>query len=348
MTRRVLLVLAVVATACSLTPGSGAGAQEAPPPIEASGEGWWNLLSIRPETELGALVPSPAAPAPDVPEGSIPVSARVGQTEKVAAIGVVLTAPPGGTVTSATLTLREVDEATAQLRAEDATVVACPIVEFFVPAQNADLANAPEVDCEAASATGERGEDGTWTFDITPLVALWLEGTVPANGIRFDPTGDAGETFQVTFTGEEEAVFVADITGGASDDPFDLGGGAGTPPPSGVGGSGDFGGTDSSLDLSPPTVESPTVEDPDGPPATDDDGGGTEEVAAPAGDDRAGVTFGNWTFGLFVALVGGLLLALLVAWSLGNARPVEAAVRPQRGVSRALAARNRLTRSETL
>ena len=129
MTRRVLLALAVVAAVFSTTPVPGTGAQEgSAAPIEASGEGWWNLLSTRPETELGALVPSPGTPAPDVPEGSVPVSVRFGQTEKVAAIGVVLSAPTGSTVTSATLTLTEVEEATAQLRAEDAGVVACPII----------------------------------------------------------------------------------------------------------------------------------------------------------------------------------------------------------------------------
>ena len=165
---------------------------------------------------------------------------------------------------------------------------------------------------------------------------------MPANGIRFDPKGDSGETFQVTFTGEDDAVFTADISEGAAEDPFDFGGTTAPPPATGGGSGGGF----SSPDLSPvepPAIEPPTDDAPAAPPATEDRP--TEERATLAAN-RAGETFGNWPLSVLVALVGGLLLALLAAWSLGSGRPVEAAVRPQRGVSRALAARTRLTRSE--
>lgn len=339
MSRRVRLLLSAVVLVVALGPmvNSGGSLGAAETQLSVPEEGWWYALSERPtrDTPLGALVPIPGTPTPDVPEGAIPVGARLGQVDKVAAISVDLGASIlGGSVSTATLTLKEVEEQQAQLNGDQAVIVACPITGIFIPATKGELDQAPEVDCEAAKAEGTRNDDGTWSFDVAPIVTAWLDGTVPPNGIRFDPAGDAGATFQVAFTGLEDAVLTADIepAAGGGGDPFDVGGAP----------TGDFGGGSSDFssggDFSAPVTDLPEQPAAPAAPSGDGEAEGTPQVAAPVAS-RAGDTVGNWPVGVLLAAIAALVLALFAGWSLGQSEPVEVTARRQRGVARALATR---------
>ena len=98
--RAPLTKLLIVACALlAVLPVSGSAAQPAGG-ATIDKEGWWNALSGAanpPESPLRGTAPNPAAPAPEVPEGAIAVAARLGQTDKVAALGIVLEAGRGGT-----------------------------------------------------------------------------------------------------------------------------------------------------------------------------------------------------------------------------------------------------------
>lgn len=203
--------------------GAAGAASDASGRVSAESQGWWNVAAAAvavPATPLGGLAPVPTAPAPDVPDGVLPVSMRLGQAERVAAIGMRLDAPTGTEVKRLVLVLKESTASLAQ-QGSGAGVRACPVKDFFVPESNGQAANAPVEDCDLAHADGVRGADGSWTFDLTSIAQAWASGTVSANGVRFDPIGTAPATFQVGFTGYQDAVIEADlVAGAAAADPF--------------------------------------------------------------------------------------------------------------------------------
>ncbi|MCU1376424.1 MAG: hypothetical protein JWO68_3710 [Actinomycetia bacterium] len=328
MVRRAVVALALGLAALALVPMTGTLAQSAGG-VRADAEGWWNVGASTPATlppsPIGAL---PSAPAPDVPDGSVPVATRLGQAARVGAIGFVVDAPKGSTVAKVVLHLKEA--AAAGQEGTGAAVRACPISSFLVPESNGSPDNVPQENCDVAHADGVRAADGTWTFDLTAIAAAWLDpfGTIEPNGIRLDPVGDPPATFQVAFTGYEDATIDADITAGAATtDPFATGGSGGG-----------FGGSTGGTDFAPPAVDVPTVDTPT--TTAPAPAGGKTQTAAPAGASRAGDTLGNWPVAVVLLAVAALALALLMGWSLGPAgrhRPDLA--RRQGGVGRALASR---------
>lgn len=335
MVRRAALALAVGFAALSLAPVAGTSAQTSGG-VRAESEGWWNVGASTPATlPPSPLGPLPSAPAPDVPEGSVPVAARLGQPSRVGAIGIVVDAPKGSKVNKVVLHLKEADAAGQQ--GTGAAVRACPITSFLVPESNGKSENLPQEDCNVAHADGVRATDGSWTFDLTAIAAAWVDpfGTVEANGIRLDPVGDPPATFQVAFTGQDDATIESDIAAGAPvADPFAIGGGAA------AGGSFGDGSIDTgSSEFAPPAAEVPAVESPTtATPAAPS--GVRTETAAPAAASRAGDTLGNWPFAVVLLALAAVCLALLTGWTLGPAgrrRPDLA--RRQGGVSRALAGR---------
>jgi hypothetical protein len=328
--RRALVALVVGLGALALVPVAATSAAQTTG-VHADSEGWWNagpsVPITLPASPLGTL---PSAPAPDVPDGSVPVAMRLGQAARVGAIGIVVDADKGSTVRKLTLTLREADRVGQQ--GTGAKVRACPITDFLQPEANGPTENTPQEDCDTAHADGVRNDDGTWTFDLTSIAAAWLDpfGTLEPNGIRLDPVGDPPATFQVAFTGFEDAELDADIAPGApAEDPFASGGGGGSFDTGSLG----TGGSDFSAPAAEaPTVAAPTTEAPKGQAAP--------EKTAPVAANRAGDTFGNWPAALVLLLVAAVALALAAAWTLGPAgrhRPDLA--RRQGGVSRALAGR---------
>ena len=332
--RRTFLAAALVALAISPVTATS-GQQDGV--ARADKEGWWNRTTGgASDTPAGGVVP-PAVLPESVPEGAIGVAAVGGEPQKVAALGVVLDAPRGSVVEQLVLSLKEAEGTGAQQNAEEAAIVACPIVDFFAGVENGSFQDAPEADCEVASATGERAEDGTWTFDLTAIADAWLDpfGTVGANGIRFDPVEG---TFQVSFTGVEDATFDGAITPGVEDDdPFDS-----TPTSIAGGFSGRSTSGGGSIDVAPqPAVDAPgtdvTVADEEVADGDEVADSGEDEVAAPT-PSRAGDVSGNQPIGAYLAALIALAGLLLVSLHAGAAR-LAAPVRAGRGVSRALASR---------
>jgi hypothetical protein len=327
---RAAVALALALAAFSLAPMAGTLAQS-PNGVRADAEGWWNSGPSTPATlPPSALGPLPSPPAPDVPDGSVPVSARLGQAARVGAIGIVVDAPKGSQVNKLVLHLKEAGASGQQ--GAGAAVRACPITSFLVPESNGKSENLPQEDCNVAHADGVRAADGSWTFDLTAVAAAWLDpfGTVEPNGIRLDPVGDPPATFQVAFTGYEDATIDADIAAGApAADPFATGGVLGGSFGSGSGGSASNG-------FAPAPADVPTV----GTPPTTAPAVAKPRRATPVAASRAGDTLGNWTFAVVLLAVAALALALLTGWSLGPAgRRAPNLARRQGGVSRALAGR---------
>lgn len=334
-----LLLLALAPIAGTLAQSSGS--------VTADKEGWWNRTR---GATTGTPVGGGGAPAlpESVPKGAIGVAAKAGQADKIGALGIVLDAARGSAVTSFTLTLKEAEGTGAQQNSGDAAIVACPITDFFAGAENGAFQDAPAADCEAAKAEGTRNDDGTWTFDLLAIANVWLDpfGTINPNGIRFDPTGTG--SFQVSFTGMEDAVFDASISPAQEDaDPFDD---STTTIPGGfTGGSSSSSGSSDFSTSPPPAVDAPSAgtASTTTPPTTAPGGDEAEAAPAPAAS-RAGDTSGNFPLGVVLVFVIAAALALLTAWHLGPAgRVSHTKIQRSGGVSRALAARPPTTGAST-
>lgn len=350
----VLALVAAVAFALGPPVRAQAGGE-----VTADKEGWWNRLAGAEEEALPAnpLGGSPAPPPnTGVPEGAVAVGATLGETDKVAAIGIVLPVERGAVVHELRMDLALAEGPGAQRNEEGAAVLACPITGFFVPEENGDFANRPDADCDLASAAGERLEDGSWTFDLTAIASLWVDesGTLFPNGVLLVADVEPPASFQLSFAGLPDGVTFAFSATAApdADDPFGDGGGFGGGDFDGGGvsdgGGGGFdGGAPRGGDggsFTPPPPPPPAA----GPgPQGDDEAidapvaGGSDATAAPAPErpSESGNTLGNIPAASWVALLAGLVLALVTAWSLGSTQLVEPAARRTGGVSRALATR---------
>lgn len=328
------LLLAVVPAVAAASP-AGAQAQAA-----VDRDGWWYRVRTA-ETPLGAPPVTLPAPPSTVPDGAIAVGALAGEPDKVAAVGIVVEAPVGSTVERFVLRLREIEGA-ATVGAAQAAIVACPITSFWAGGPAGPWETRPEADCEAASATGVRGADGTWTFDLASVARTWLDpfAAVPADGILLAPAPGSTATFQVSFAGLASGGYQLDValrepeTG--PEDVVETGEGelgaergeAFEPATGSLGELGPIGG----LEVPPPP---PTAE------AGQAVAGGRRQAAAsavPAAVSRSVFSGIPWAAVLLVPLAGGLALAAMVA--LGELGEPAVQVR-ERGVSRALAARER-------
>lgn len=358
------LVLAVV-LGSSAAPS---GAQSADAQVTADKEGWWNRLRGAAEEQapvpnpLGGTAPLPPPPT-SVPAGAIAVGAQLGETDKVAAIGIMLPVERGGTVDRLVMRLglaegdgsQSGDAATGAIRA-------CPVTGFFVPEENGDFRNRPAADCEVGRADGIKDEDGSWSFDLTGIARLWVDpaGTVFPNGVVLEPVVEAPTSFQVSFAGIPDGITfefagtpgegAADPFGPAGGGTFDDDGSAGTGSTAPTGGSfggsaggssgssGSAGGGSFTTPSSPaaPAAAVPTTPEVASPPTTTD----TVALPAPTAVSQVGNTFGNLPAGSWVALVLGVGLALLAASTLGPAAATEHAPRRAGGVSRALSQRS--------
>lgn len=158
---------AVLRLAAEVEPGSFDGAA-----VEQTG--WWSRVNEEPP-ETG-VVSAPAVPAPDVPEGALPVTVAGGERVRVSAVGISVDGETGGTVDRMVLVLRESDAPNAALNADGAVVRACQVTtSFWVPSTNGKWARVPAHDCDAGAVEGVRDpESGTWVFDLTSLASGWL------------------------------------------------------------------------------------------------------------------------------------------------------------------------------
>lgn len=195
---------AATAAAPSVKPGSESGAS-------VTKTGWWwkanDTSELPPEASPGTdALPPPPAPK-NVPEGSLPVAAVLGDPEKAAAIEFAFDASPGSVVSSFLLSLRESAEpgANAGADAETTQVVACPITEpFWSEGEAATWRAKPDFD-DGLCQPGVRGADGVWTFDLTSFAAQWLGTDQQTSGsVMLVEQVDQPHSFQVTYDGTEE------------------------------------------------------------------------------------------------------------------------------------------------
>lgn len=124
--------------------------------------------------------------ATGVPAGSLPVGRRPGfETDKVAFVRL--------TGTATTLTLVPHEDAAGQRSGDTAEIQACRITTAgWSKAEAQSMDEAPKWDC-AVAAMGKRGEDGSWTFDLSSF-----PDRSGATGFALIPAG-TGLDFQVAF-----------------------------------------------------------------------------------------------------------------------------------------------------
>lgn len=311
--------------------------------------GWWNRATSATPTPAG---PVTVPPPPGIPEGDLAVGRLGSEVTAMAAVGIQPEEGPGATVESFTLTLREDPDAAANQAVDEATILACPIISFWAGGDNGPWDTQPEHDCAAASAPGVRADDGTWTFDLTAIGALWFDtfGTIRADGVVLVPDDGTEGSFQVVWQGIDAIdVELRAQPGPAGDDPF-----AAPPafdPPADAGLSSGPGGGGSSI-FSPPRVTTPpTVTSPpaiDGAPVdtgADADADADEVAGAPAAGDvprgtRAGTLVGNLPPAGLLLVPFALVTMFAMSYWLGPAGQPSTIDR-RGGVSRALALRAR-------
>ena len=232
------LVLAVV-----MGPASPAAADTS---VAVSGGSWYWASQVPGVPPVGGQnIGQPAAlPAPDVPNGDFPVSARAGVSDKETYLHIDATGITGATVTKLVLTLSE-DAAAQNLGADTAAIKAVPVTGYF---ENGSAARPYEEKPPVADgpvAKGVRTADGKWAFDITAIASQWADGTLANNGVALVPDASAnpGTTFQVVWSGSSPPPTTSGevVPGTASSDtgpsagdtlvPSDTGGGTSAPAP---------------------------------------------------------------------------------------------------------------------
>lgn len=188
--QRFALQFAVAVLALTAAPVWPAGADDAASAgtATATQDGWWNRVQGPQEGEpanpIRTLVPRLPAP-PTVPATAIAVSSILGTPDKVAAVGLDVAIPDGGTIDSLKLVLQEATGAGASQNNTTAKVLACPVTAPWGPDKNASWVDRPQADCGVAKAEGVRADDGTWIFDLTSMGTRWSDPFAPLaqNGV---------------------------------------------------------------------------------------------------------------------------------------------------------------------
>lgn len=200
----IVAVGAATAEVSAVKPGVESGAS-------ITRTGWWwranDTSELPPEAAPGTdALPPPPAPK-NVPEGSLPVSALLGDAEKAAAIEFAFDADAGSVVSSFLLALRESADpgANAGADAETTKVVACPVTEpYWSSGEAATWRARPEFD-DGLCQAGVRGTDGVWTFDLTSFAAQWLGTDQQTSGsVILVEQVEPPASFQVAYDGTEK------------------------------------------------------------------------------------------------------------------------------------------------
>jgi hypothetical protein len=100
------------------------------------------------------------------------------------------------------LTLHE-DSGGGNLAADTATIEARAVTGFMAGgAQGAPWVNRPSYDTTGPAAAGKRAPDGTWTFELGPIAALWASGQLQNSGIALVPAApQQGQAYEVVWFG---------------------------------------------------------------------------------------------------------------------------------------------------
>jgi hypothetical protein len=322
--RRVWGAVAAGMAALALLPVGATGAADETGSATVAKTGWWSQSNQGIDTPNGALTP-PIPRSPVVPEDSLPVTAFLGQIDNLSAIGFAV--PEGMEATSLVMTLPLAEGGGADSGGSSAKIAACAVTSYWEGGDNGKWEAKPEWDCAKAKATGKRNDDGSWTFDLTPIAALWADPfedvAQPDGGVALVPD-DATSTFQVAFAKDKiqleatltemttpgDDAFTADVsqeTIPAGTPTYSVNTGA-LPPPSATGGASGKGG-----------------------------GGGDQSAVPISSQHDVGNLTGNIPLGLLLLVPFALALAVLAGQSTRRAR--TELVRRQGGVGRALAGR---------
>lgn len=310
--------------------------------------GWWWSANETPLDDT-TLSPPQTSP-PNVPKGSLPVSAASGEPEKLSAIEFKIAAKPGSTAQSFVLALRESQEPGANANQEAAKVAACPVTEvFWADGQAAKWKSRPSYDCDSAMAIGERSKDGVWRFDLTSMAGLWLSSTnTGSRSVVLVEQVEAPESFQVVYDGQKAKGIGLKIV---TTPPVPTGAGSGSGPATAPPVSGGSAGGGSSFGSSSGSSGGALSAGPLGAPPMDATVAGAPpaEVAPAADTQLASATMGA-ALPWYSGLSGGGLLLLPFALGLGylmmlalgpDAQPVTTTT--QHGVGRALDRLRRLS-----
>ncbi len=318
----------------------GAASAEAGDGITATGAsvdkvGWWHSRNMATSTPAANVT---VPPPPGVPAGTLAVGAVNGEPDRIAAIGILPDAAVGDTVTAFTLTIKEAGPPAAGFNGSAAKILACPITAFWVGGENGTWDTRPSYDCDLAKAAGSRADDGTWTFDLAPIGAAWLDpaGTIAPDGVVLVEDVDSPDGFQTVFATSGAGAIVVSLTYVPGADTTDT-------TIADPGDTGDFGGTDG---FESPSFGSGAI--PVGglpsPQVASPEAGTTPQDAPPVAPRTIARVrpniLGNMPGGVALVAPTFLLLLGLLAYSLGPAGE-PAGIARQRGVSRALAARAR-------
>ena len=309
--------------------GTTGAAEDTSTSVSIIKTGWWSLSNQEQNTPNGALaLPLPKSPV--VPDKSLPVTALLGQPQNISAIGFEV--PEGMQASSLVLTLPLADGGGADSGGSSAKIAACAVTAYWEGGENGKWDAKPEYDCSKAKVPGKRNGDGSWTFDLAPIVSLWADEfedvAQPDGGVVFVPDPDeATTTFQVAFSEEKIKVdAVVEQATTTSDSAFTVDVSqetipAGTPTYSIDTGS-----------LPTPSAGSPGAARGDG------SAGGGRRIAASRFHDVGNVG-GNLPLGMLLLIPFLVLLAILAGQSMSAGRTRPDHVRRQGGVGRALAAR---------
>jgi hypothetical protein len=167
-----------------------------PAPVVKTGW-WWTVNTETPLDDTPAATNLPAPPW--IPATGLPVAAIAGDPQEVSAIEF------GAGVADSEIVeyVFSIGESTApgtQISSAAATLLACPIDEFWADGRAARWSARPAYDCGDRAVAGVRDEAGVWTFDLTELAATWAApGYMGSESVALVPDQAAGGSFQVVF-----------------------------------------------------------------------------------------------------------------------------------------------------
>jgi hypothetical protein len=157
-------------------------------------------------------------PHPDVPAGDFAVGSRNGTSDKETYLHIDTSDwTTGTTVTRMVLKVKE-DTAAGNANAllADGKIQARAVVDYFAgSSEGAPYSQKPST-IKSDAADGKRGDDGTWTFDLTALASKWASGTVTNSGIGLVPNATTSDNYQVVWQGTTNMTVEADVSGPTS------------------------------------------------------------------------------------------------------------------------------------
>lgn len=163
----------------------------------------------------GPTLPDQAVTAAAVPDGDLGVAyanAQAGPADKVAAIGLDLTAVPLGSTFSRLLLTVPVDPSATQVQTAQPAVSACENIDAFRDGPGGGpLTDAPPVS-DASCVKGTYDAAKGYVFDLTAMANDW-SGGAPSDGISLRPTTPDSTTqpFSVALKGKSAITALAEL-----------------------------------------------------------------------------------------------------------------------------------------